>query len=62
VAKLALRTRGRLAVLRPRRGVLVVHTLLWPQGIREPGDIASPAPVTDRELTWRNCSSRRWPA
>lgn len=50
VAKLAVRTRERLAVLRPRRGVLVVQTLRWPQEIRDPGDIASPSPVTDREL------------
>lgn len=26
------------------------HTLLWPEDVREPGDIASVAPVTDREL------------
>jgi DNA end-binding protein Ku len=50
VCKLALRSRERLAVLRPRRGVLVIHTLRWPQEIRESGDLASPAPVTDREL------------
>lgn len=50
VARLALRTRERLAVLRPQRGVIVVHTLLWPEDIREPGYRGTPAPVTDREL------------
>jgi DNA end-binding protein Ku len=38
-------------VLRPRRGILVCHTLRWPGEIRDPGDLASSAPVTDRELT-----------
>lgn len=37
-------------MLRPRRGVLVVHALRWPQELREPGDLASDAPVTEREL------------
>ncbi|MFF3257243.1 Ku protein [Actinacidiphila glaucinigra] len=50
VAKVTLRTRERLAVLRPRHGMLVLHTLLWPQEIREPEDLSSNAPVTDREL------------
>jgi DNA end-binding protein Ku len=50
VAKLALRSRERLAVLRPRRGILCVHTLWWPEEIREPDDLSSSAPVTDREL------------
>ncbi|MFE2432889.1 Ku protein [Streptomyces sp. NPDC059373] len=50
IATFAVRTRERLAVLRPRRGVLVVHALRWPQELREPGDLASPAPVTEREL------------
>src|SRR4051794_6227991 len=40
VAKVTLRTRERLAVLRPRRGMLVLHTLLWPQEIREPDDLS----------------------
>ncbi|MEE1806718.1 non-homologous end joining protein Ku [Streptomyces sp. BE133] len=50
VAKIAIRNRERLAVLRPRRGVLVVQTLLWEDELREPGDLAPAAPVTDREL------------
>ncbi|MEW1865420.1 Ku protein [Streptomyces sp. NPDC088194] len=50
VAKPAARTRERLAVPRPRRGVLVIQALRWSQEIRDPADIASPAPVTDREL------------
>ncbi|MEU0184153.1 Ku protein [Streptomyces sp. NPDC006207] len=50
VAKVTLRTRERLAVLRPRHGMLVLHTLLWPEEIREPDDLSSAAPVTEREL------------
>ncbi|TKA00112.1 non-homologous end joining protein Ku [Actinacidiphila oryziradicis] len=50
VCKVALRTRERLAVLRPRHGMLVLHTLRWPEEIRDPGDLTSSAPVTDREL------------
>ncbi|TQK49882.1 DNA end-binding protein Ku [Streptomyces sp. SLBN-118] len=50
IAKFAVRTRERLAVLRPRRGILVVHALRWPQELRQPGDMASSAPVTEREL------------
>ncbi|MFE7045489.1 Ku protein [Streptomyces atratus] len=50
LAKIAIRNRERLAVLRPRRGVLVVQTLLWEDELREPGDLAPAAPVTDREL------------
>jgi DNA end-binding protein Ku len=34
----------------PAPRVLVVHALRWPQEIREPGDLASIAPVTEREL------------
>ncbi|MFF0290846.1 Ku protein [Streptomyces sp. NPDC005262] len=49
-AWVTLRTRERLAVLRPRHGLLVLHTLLWPEEIREPDDLSSPSPVTDREL------------
>ncbi len=50
IAKFAVRTRERLAALRPRRGVVVVHALRWPEALREPGAIASTAPVTEREL------------
>ncbi len=50
IAKIAIRSRERPAVLRPRRGVLVLHRLLWEDEVREPGDIAPSAPVTDREL------------
>ena len=34
VVKVALRQRERLAVLRPREGVLVMQTLLWPDEVR----------------------------
>ncbi|TJZ94750.1 non-homologous end joining protein Ku [Actinacidiphila oryziradicis] len=50
VCKVAIRTRERLAILRPRHGMLVLHTLRWPEEIRDPGDLSSSAPVTDREL------------
>lgn len=50
VCKVALRSRERLSVLRPRNGILVLHTLHWPEEIRDPGDLSSPAPTTDREL------------
>ncbi len=36
VVKIALRQRERLAVLRPRDGVLVVQTMLWPDEVRRP--------------------------
>ncbi|MFJ2566535.1 Ku protein [Streptomyces sp. NPDC087568] len=49
IAKTALRSRERLAVLYPRHGVLVVHTVFWPDEIREPG-LAPAGPVTEREL------------
>ena len=35
VVKVALRQRERLAMLRPREGVLVLQTLLWPDEIRD---------------------------
>lgn len=48
VAKTAITSRERLAVLRPRHGVLTVHTVYWPDEI-QPGP-APTMPVTDREL------------
>lgn len=50
VAKIAIRSRERLALLRPRHGILILQTLLWEDELRDPGDIAPSAPVTDREL------------
>ncbi|GGN62013.1 hypothetical protein GCM10012285_61720 [Streptomyces kronopolitis] len=50
ICKIALRQRERLAILRPRRGVLVLQTLLWADEVREPGDLGPSVPVTDREL------------
>ncbi|MFB7553062.1 Ku protein [Streptomyces sp. NPDC056154] len=50
VSKIAIRSRERLALLRPRHGVLVVQTLLWADELRDPGDLAPSAPVTDWEL------------
>ncbi|WJY43255.1 Ku protein (plasmid) [Streptomyces sp. P9-2B-2] len=50
ICKIALRQRERLAVLRPRHGVLVLQTLLWSDEVREPGDLGPSVPVTDREM------------
>ncbi|MGW4823605.1 non-homologous end joining protein Ku [Streptomyces sp. NPDC004227] len=50
VSKLALRSRERLALLRPRHGILILQTLLWQDELRDPGDLAPSTPVTDREL------------
>ncbi len=36
IVKVALRQRERLAMLRPKDGVLVLQTLLWPDEVREP--------------------------
>jgi DNA end-binding protein Ku len=36
VVKVSLRNRERLAVLRPREGVLVLQTMLWPDEVRRP--------------------------
>ncbi|TLS46154.1 Ku protein [Streptomyces montanus] len=49
IAKAAITSRERLAVLRPRHGVLTVHLVFWPDEIREPGP-APTRPVTDREM------------
>jgi DNA end-binding protein Ku len=51
VAKIAIRRRERLAVLRPRNGVLIVQTLLWPDEVRDLApDLVPSMPVTEREL------------
>jgi DNA end-binding protein Ku len=48
VVKMALRNRERLAVLRPRDGVLVVQTMLWPDEVRR-ADVG----LSDGEVTVR---------
>ncbi|WP_327580106.1 MULTISPECIES: Ku protein [unclassified Streptomyces] len=50
VCKVAVRCRERIALLRPRHGILILQTLLWQDELRDPGDLAPSAPVTDREL------------
>ncbi|MGY1583788.1 non-homologous end joining protein Ku [Streptomyces sp. MN13] len=50
VTKVALRSRERLALLRPRHGMLVLQALLWQDELRDPGDLAPCTPLTDREL------------
>ncbi|MFI7301424.1 Ku protein [Streptomyces sp. NPDC050121] len=52
MAKVAIRSRERKAVLRPYRGLLLLQTLRWSDEIRDPGDLAHlvPAvPLSDRE-------------
>ncbi|MGW6404705.1 Ku protein [Streptomyces sp. NPDC055134] len=48
MCKVAVRSRERIALLRPRHGMLILQTLLWQDELRDPGDPS--APVTDREL------------
>ncbi|MEU1790773.1 Ku protein [Streptomyces sparsogenes] len=50
ICKVAIRSRERLATIRPRRGMLLLQTLLWPEEVRDPGDLSSPTPLTEREL------------
>lgn len=52
VCRVAIRSRERLAALYPRPGgVLVLHTLLWADEVRQPGEGLVPAvEVTEREL------------
>jgi DNA end-binding protein Ku len=52
VVKMALRQKERLAVIRPQDGVLVVHTMLWPDEVRNatPGFDRDTVKVRDQEL------------
>ncbi|MGX1676388.1 non-homologous end joining protein Ku [Streptomyces sp. NPDC055400] len=50
VCKVAVRSRERIALLRPRHGILILQTLLWQDELRDPGDLAPSAPVTEGEL------------
>lgn len=50
ICKVAIRSRERLATIRPRHGMLLLQSLLWPEEVRDPGDLSSPAPLTEREL------------
>ncbi|MFJ9026306.1 Ku protein [Streptomyces sp. NPDC102259] len=52
MAKVAIRSRERRAVVRPYAGMLLLQTLRWRDEIRDPGDLAHlvPAvPLSDRE-------------
>ncbi|GHF69807.1 hypothetical protein GCM10010218_58910 [Streptomyces mashuensis] len=48
VTKIALRTRESLALLRVHRDLLTLHTMYWPDEIREPAGLAPPESVTVR--------------
>jgi DNA end-binding protein Ku len=48
LARVALRQREHLAMLRPDESVLVVHLLHWPATVRDPHDFAPPPGVTAR--------------
>ena len=53
VVKVALRSRESLALVRPKDGVLLMHTMLWPDELRD-GSFAAPAEnvtVSDAEVT-----------
>ncbi|CAA9372183.1 MAG: Ku-like_protein [uncultured Propionibacteriaceae bacterium] len=53
VVKVALRSREALALIRPKDGVLLMHTMLWPDELRD-GSFAAPADtvtVSDAEVT-----------
>jgi DNA end-binding protein Ku len=49
VVKVSLRSREALGVLRAMGDVLVVHTLLWPEEIRDAGSLAPQTDVTVRK-------------
>jgi len=53
VVKVALRSREALALLRPKDGVLLMHTMLWPDELRDGSFAAPPADVkvSDAEVT-----------
>ncbi|WP_246430266.1 Ku protein [Streptomyces rectiverticillatus] len=48
VTKIALRTRESLALLRVHGDLLTLHTMYWPDEIRDSGDLAPPSSVTVR--------------
>ena len=50
VVKITLRRRETLAVVRPRGDVLVLHTLLWPDEVRDPGFVVPPSRSGAREV------------
>ncbi|HET7476493.1 MAG TPA: Ku protein [Dermatophilaceae bacterium] len=53
VVKVALRSREALALIRPKDGVLLMHTMLWPDELRD-GSFAVPpdtVTVSDAEVT-----------
>jgi DNA end-binding protein Ku len=53
VVKVALRSREALALIRPKDGVLLMHTMLWPDELRDGSFAAPPEDVTvsDAEVT-----------
>ncbi len=53
VVKVALRSRESLALVRPKDGVLLMHTMLWPDELRDGSFAAPPEDVTvsDAEVT-----------
>ncbi|MGW8687834.1 Ku protein [Streptomyces sp. NPDC055817] len=62
VCKVAVRSRERIALLRPRHGMLILQTLLWQDELRDPGDLAPCTPVTDRELELAEVLMRELPS
>jgi DNA end-binding protein Ku len=50
VVKITLRRRESLAALRPRDDLLLVHTMMWPDEIREPGFTGLESEAREQEL------------
>ncbi|MET1005177.1 MAG: Ku protein [Propionibacteriaceae bacterium] len=46
VVKVALRSREALALIRPKDGVLLMHTMLWPDEVRDGSFAAPPETIT----------------
>ncbi|MFC5144610.1 Ku protein [Streptomyces aureoversilis] len=60
VGKITLRTRESLALLRVHGDLLAVHTVLWPDEVRDPEGLAPPASVNVRpqEIMVRRAARR----
>ncbi|GAA1257756.1 hypothetical protein GCM10009646_52250 [Streptomyces aureus] len=61
MCKVAVRSRERIALLRPRHGMLILQTLLWQDELRDPGDLTPSAPVTEGELELAEVLMRELP-
>lgn len=46
LVKVAIRSREALALVRPKDGILLMHTMLWPDELRDGGFVAPPSDIT----------------